>query len=92
MEVDHGAFIARYGEIDKQKANIFVALGSTVSRGEKLGIVGKLVGIKVPSNMLHLEMYETTSAGALTVRGNPPYQRRKDLFDPTPSIDKAVFE
>lgn len=92
VEVDHGVFIARYGEIDKQKVNIFVARGSTVKRGEKLGIVGKLVGIKVPSNMLHLEIYETTSASALTVRGNPPYQRRKDLIDPTLSIDKAVFE
>lgn len=92
IEVNHGSFIARYGEIDKHKANIFVARGSTVKRGEKLGVVGKLVGITVPSNMLHLEMYETTAAGALTVKENPPYQRRKDLIDPTLSIDKAVFE
>lgn len=92
IEVDHGSFIARYGEVDKHKANIFVARGSAVKRGDKLGKVGKLVGIKVPSDMLHLEMYETTAAGALTVKGNPPFQRRKDLIDPTLSIDKAVFE
>lgn len=92
IEIDHGSFIARYGEVDKDEDNIFVEVGDVVARGDKIGKVGKLVGIKVPSNMLHLEMYASTKASSLTVKGNPPYQRRADLFDPTPSMDKAVFE
>jgi murein DD-endopeptidase MepM/ murein hydrolase activator NlpD len=92
IEIDHGAFIARYGEVDKHKANIFVQPGDKVSRGDKVGLVGRLVGVTVPSNMLHLEMYSSTEHTDLTLRGNTPYQRRKDLFDPTASIDAAVME
>ena len=58
--VDHGSFIARYGEVDPSPQNIFVKVGQGVKRGEPLGEVGHLVGIKVPSDMLHLELYETT--------------------------------
>ena len=92
IEIEHGSFIARYGEVDKSDANIFVAAGETVKRGEQIAVVGKLVGITVPSNMLHLEMYSTTKRSALTVRSNKPYQRRVDLIDPTGSIDQADFE
>lgn len=92
IEIDHGSFIARYGEVDKARKNIFVARGDRVVRGDTIGLVGKLVGIKVPSNMLHLEMYATSSRAPLTVRKNRPYQRREDLMDPTPSINKAVLE
>lgn len=92
IEIDHGSFIARYGEVDKRKSNIFVSEGDKVSRGDKIGVVGRLVGITVPSNMLHLEMYssnESPKKSPLTVKTAPPFQRRKDLFDPTPSIDAA---
>jgi murein DD-endopeptidase MepM/ murein hydrolase activator NlpD len=92
IEIDHGSFVARYGEVDKHMVNIFVKGGDSVERGEKIGVVGRLVGVTVPSNMLHLEMYASTNDSALTVKNNPPYQRRKDLFDPTPSIDVAVME
>lgn len=92
IEVDHGSFIARYGEVDKRKSNIFVRAGDHVQRGDQLGVVGRLVGIQVPSNMLHLEMYCSTQDSALTVKGNAPFQRRKDLFDPTLSLDAAVME
>lgn len=91
VEVDHGTFIARYGEIDKNRNNIFVEAGDKIRRGDKIGVVGKLVGIKVSSNMLHLEMYSTIDRSPLTVRDNMPFQRRKDLIDPTESIDQAVF-
>ena len=33
-----------------------------IKRGDQLGKVGHLVGIKVPSDMLHLELYETTES------------------------------
>ena len=40
--------------------------------------------------MLHLELYSGKATGALTVRGNKPYQRLADLIDPTPILDKAI--
>lgn len=95
IEVDHGNFIARYGEVDKRKSNIFVSAGDDVKRGDKIGVVGRLVGITVPSNMLHLEIYSSTNnpkKSPLTVKGNPPFQRRSDLVDPTLSIDAAQME
>lgn len=64
-----------------------------VKRGQLLGQVGKLQGLK--SSMLHLEMYSSNKSPkdeGLTLRGKPPYQRRSDLMDPTASIDKAVME
>lgn len=88
--VDHGTFIARYGEVDPNRKNTFVEAGQRVKRGDPLGRVGHLVGIKVPSDMLHLELFETIEnpkKAALTQKGNPPYQRRADVFDPAPSID-----
>jgi len=91
IEINHGNFIARYGELDKDPSNIFVENGDKVSRGDKIGKVGKLVGIKVPSNMLHLEMYTSTKKSPLTVRENKPFERREDLFDPTHSIDESTM-
>ena len=93
--VDHGSFIARYGEVDPAPQNIFVKVGQGVKRGDPLGEVGHLVGIKVPSDMLHLELYETTEnpqKKGLTQKGNSPYQRRVDVFDPAPSIDIAEMK
>lgn len=92
IEVDHGSFVARYGEVDGKEANLFVDAGDKVERGDRLALVGKLVGITVPSNMLHLELYANTTRSPLTVRSNKPYQRRADLMDPTASIDAAELE
>jgi murein DD-endopeptidase MepM/ murein hydrolase activator NlpD len=95
IEVNHGTFIARYGEVDPHKPNIFVVTGQQVKRGDPLGKIGHLVGISVPSNMLHLEMYSTTESSSktdLTQKDNAPFQRRADLFDPTPSIDIAEMK
>lgn len=95
VEIDHGSFIVRYGEIDSHPDNIFAEQGDTIKRGEKIGKVGKLIGIKVPSNMLHLEIYNSTLSprdSPLTDKDNLPYQRRNDLIDPTVSIENALFE
>ena len=91
IEVDHGDFIARYGEV--KPTGLKVKGNQEVKRGQLLGQVGKLQGLK--SSMLHLEMYSSNKSPkveGLTLRGKPPYQRRSDLMDPTASIDKAVME
>jgi peptidoglycan hydrolase-like protein with peptidoglycan-binding domain len=84
LEIDHGSFIARYGEI---QSKALVHAGDRVRAGQKIARVGHLTGITVPSDMLHLELYKGTASGPLTV-STPPYQRRSDLIDPTPLLAK----
>lgn len=86
LEVDHGTFVARYGEVQRTTASQFKA-GDPVSPGAVIAHVGKLNNY--PHSMLHLELYSKTATGALTVRSNLPYQRRADLFDPTTWLDAA---
>ena len=95
LEIDHGAFIARYGEI---QASTTVQQGDHVTQGQKIARVGHLVGISVPSDMLHLELYDKSdgASGPLTVgpsvskrrHDNVPFLRRRDLIDPTSSLDE----
>jgi murein DD-endopeptidase MepM/ murein hydrolase activator NlpD len=94
LEVDHGGFIVRYGEI---QSAAFVGQGDHVKAGQQIAKVGHLVGITVPSDMLHFEMYDKSggASGPLTVgasqskkRGDGvPFLRRKDLIDPTPHLN-----
>lgn len=86
LEVKHSGFVARYGEISKTATNI--KKGSKIKKGQLIGYVGELKGLNM--SMLHLELYSGTASGPLTVRGNKPYQRRSDLIDPTPILDKAI--
>ena len=79
LEVKHDNFVVRYGEIEKDVA-AGVRAEAKLSRGQLIGSVG---GLK----MLHFEMYSGSETGGLTVRSNPPYQRRSDLIDPTPYLD-----
>jgi murein DD-endopeptidase MepM/ murein hydrolase activator NlpD len=93
IEVDHGTFIARYGEVSKK--GIAVKALDDVKRGQNLGTVGKLNNLDI--SMLHLELYGTnadpTEKGkALTQKTRQPFQRRDDLINPTASIDLAVLE
>lgn len=88
LEVDHGDFLARYGEV---QANCPVRTGDRVVAGQKIARVGRLVGISVPSDMLHLELYDKSASGPLTVdaaqsarrHDGLPYFRRRDLVDPS---------
>ena len=58
--------------------------------------VGHLVGIQVPSDMLHFELYDKSLSGPLTVatesasavRNGVPFMRRKDLVDPTLKLNQ----
>src|SRR6266403_663419 len=60
LEVDHGEFLARYGEIQKTTT---VKEGDRVHAGKQIAKVGHLIGIRVPSDMLHLELYDKTASG-----------------------------
>ncbi|MBL8762145.1 MAG: M23 family metallopeptidase [Phycisphaerae bacterium] len=83
VEVRHGNHVVRYGEI---KPGSYVG-GQKVKQGQVIAKVGHLVGIKVPSDMLHLELYEGTATGALTT-STAPYKRRSDLLDPTKYLNE----
>jgi murein DD-endopeptidase MepM/ murein hydrolase activator NlpD len=92
LEVDHGTFVARYGEI---QGDVAVRKGDRVVAGQRIARVGHLVGIKVPSDMLHLELYTGKASGSLTVKGGGAakrsdgvsFVRRSDLMDPTPLLN-----
>lgn len=78
--------MVRYGEISIVKA-VKLKAGEQVEAGQLIAYVGRL---NSGSSMLHLELYSGASKGSLTVRGNPPYQRRKDLMNPTSLIEKLL--
>jgi murein DD-endopeptidase MepM/ murein hydrolase activator NlpD len=93
LEIDHGTFLARYGEIQQVA---LVSEGQSVQPGQKIAKVGHLVGISVPSDMLHLELYSKSGSGPLTVStastskkrsDGVPFFRRTDLIDPTPKLN-----
>lgn len=91
LEVDHGEFVARYGEI---QAKVPVKAGQAVKAGQRIASVGHLQGITVPSDMLHLELYDKSQTGKLSVPAAAgrkradgiPFLRRKDLIDPTEKL------
>jgi len=94
LEVDHGDFLARYGEI---QAKTTVKEGDKVRAGEHIAKVGHLIGIRVPSDMLHLELYDKSASGPLTITDAArskkrsdgiSFMRRKDLIDPTPRLNQ----
>ncbi|MCY4444519.1 MAG: M23 family metallopeptidase [Proteobacteria bacterium] len=76
--VDHYDFVVRYGEVSKMAYPLRV--GTVVRSGQKIGFVGMLGS---GNSMLHFEQYTGELSGLLTVRKNYPFQRRKDLVDPT---------
>lgn len=92
LEVHHGSYIIRYGEIQRRT---MVREGDRVKAGQPIAKVGHLVGVNVSSDMLHLEMYRGTAGGELTQRNGGalradgvPYQRRSDLMDPTSYLNR----
>lgn len=93
IEINHGSYIVRYGEVDSR--SLHVTRGDRVKRGQNIGQVGRLIGLK--ESMLHLEIYSsvedpTLPGKQLTRRDRPPYFRRSDLIDPTGSIDAASLD
>lgn len=101
LEVDHGTFVARYGELAPE-STAPVSAGDTLTRGQRIGRVGVLKHgdgkrLGVPSMMLHFEMYDMTETGALTrAKGTSArhtngalFYRRCDLIDPTGFLHRA---
>lgn len=100
LEVDHGDFIVRYGEIaPRGKKEQEKLSGKVVKRGDVLGTVGQLYQskkVKYKDSMLHLEMYGSNlspldSKHKLSNTKLKPFERRSDLVDPTPTLDKCVM-
>ena len=88
LEVTHpGVGVVRYGEISSGKV-IKLKAGEAVKAGQLIAYVGFLDSLE--KSMLHFELYTGTAQGALTVRSNLPYQRRKDLKNPTELMDQLV--
>ncbi len=85
--VDHGGFIARYGEISRTAPG-FDRVGAPVQRGEIIAYVGRL---NSGNSMLHLEIYSGAESGPLTVRSLMPFQRRADLLNPMEFIRNATL-
>lgn len=88
LDVDHGDFIARYGEI---KVDCPLRSGDRVQSGIPIAQVGKMRSL--PQSMLHFEVYDKTASGPLTEQNvarskrrksdGIPFFRRMDLIDPT---------
>jgi murein DD-endopeptidase MepM/ murein hydrolase activator NlpD len=87
VEVDHGDFVVRYGEVHHNLAP-GIRKGAKVEAGTLIGLVGALKGLKM--SMLHFEMYSGKAKGPLTSKSQAPYMRRSDLMDPTPWLDSAL--
>lgn len=93
IEIDHGAFLARYGEVQE---GALVRQGDHMVAGQPIARVGHLVGINVPSDMLHFELYDKSAHGPLTVgaaegataSNGRPFMRRRDLIDPTVRLNE----
>lgn len=72
-----GSLLIRYGEITP-----LVKAGQTVKEGQLIAKVKRCKGLN--QAMLHLEVFSNPlDKSSLTVKENKPYQRRKDLMNPT---------
>jgi murein DD-endopeptidase MepM/ murein hydrolase activator NlpD len=78
--------IVRYCEIKGVAKG--VGVGSKLKEGDVIAYVGKMY----KDSMLHFELYEGTATGRLSDKSNKPYNRRKDLIDPTDYLDSCTLK
>ena len=85
LEVNHpGIGVVRYGEISIAKP-VRLKAGEHVKAGQIIAYVGRL---DTGASMIHFELYSGKATGPLTERGRLPYQRRRDLLNPSDLIDR----
>ncbi|MEJ3629800.1 hypothetical protein ABRZ79_18960 [Vibrio vulnificus] len=68
-----------------------VSIGAKIQQGQYIAYVGKVV-LKSgwTGEMLHLEIYDGSATGILRAPlSESPYQRRKDLINPTDILNMA---
>jgi murein DD-endopeptidase MepM/ murein hydrolase activator NlpD len=90
--IEHSTFIARYCEI-KFPDSTTIHPGMTVEEGQQISVVERNPR---GGGMLHFEMYSKEATGEYSQKKNMEYlhvpaknyQRRKDLMDPTPHLDR----
>ena len=88
IEITHKTCIGRYCEITPLKG---IDIGTVVKQGQLIGHVAKIDGLNI--SMLHFELYDNQDdKTALSITPRPPYNRRKDLLDPTEYLDKAEIK
>lgn len=87
IEVRHtGGFIARYGEVlGRNAAN--TKEGTLIKAGQTIGYVGT-VNSGCCDPMLHFELYSGKAKGRLTQDDDAGFERRSDLMNPTPYLQK----
>jgi murein DD-endopeptidase MepM/ murein hydrolase activator NlpD len=97
LQIQHGSFLARYGEIAAKLAP-GIGPGVEVKEGQHIAFVGQ----QSVANMLHFEMFSNANDTTdLLAMGNmrytnlpkPPktYNRRSDLMDPTAYLDGCTI-
>lgn len=80
--IRHPMFVARYGEIQPAKG---LGIGTVVQQGQVIGEVVTANNAK-RTQMLHFEMFDDLETGSLSDKSNKPYNRRRDVIDPTPFL------
>jgi len=97
LVVDHGEFVVRYGEVSDGLPD-GLAVGSAVTQGQQIAVMGDLRMSSGPWSMLHFELYSGDRTGPLTARNNTAYlhvpaanyMRRADLMDCRPFLREII--
>jgi len=88
LAIRHPVGVVRYCEIQEEDLIVGYRKGDEIKSGQVIAHVGKMYR----DSMLHFEFYKGTIAGSLTVRSNPGFQRRSDVDDPAPLLDKLASD
>ena len=99
-EFYHGAFAieVRHPNFDRRFPNFVIRyceVGADAARRGTQVREGQVICRTTQMHneaMLHLEMFDGTEEGRLTQRWRQPYQRRRDLVDPTPYLDALALK